>query len=781
MENYRSISKRVITRDDDTLEEDSEKNLVATLEERSNISKTSMLGWDDFSEADYPLLESKRSKVGVFFSGKQSLKAIPEIFSVAKNQIGVSNRSNKTIYQQDRKLAFMKKMASMDVKLESSSSDNDVFVSSRRDHIDGKSLSHIDNFVESAIKVNQVMEKEAPATKDSPKSWNLSVSLQTLDDTSEPLLPTISRKPNDYSYGSSESQESWKYDKKISKTDPITTRPTPHHRWWTTLAAQDSIFVKKIVRFLIASSFTFLVFPCIVAAALVFYYMGNPSVRFLPGNATLSWWLIFVARQALVFECAFVIEYITVECIALGTRWMVWMCGPLITLWFINAKGWPLILILWSLLDLALLHGESRFQQNWIYFLNIQLFSPANNGGQILISDLYLRTLLSVLLAGTCHAIKRTHIAMVFGRRIFITYKTPLEQILADIVLITEVSELSAELNALDEPKTFSIAGRIGSRLKNLLDIDYESTVESKNAVDFDKQRAHDFNDESPESIIDDEESVLEVTIEPTDSTELEKERSPEKKSGNVTQSFSPLEKSHLNHSSNSITSDEKKGELIGRSLNSTDCSVAQLYQMLERWQEPQNKLEKTNDVSISDILKFRKALAYMDDPYPFGRSFGPGGSRSQIIHSSRALYLQLIRSSDLSILSFDVLKSLAIKDNGELDHVKVRAIRRLFRPDNQNELSLLAFVQSCDGVYKKLRYFRASVANASVINTVLESIVDGLVNFFLALIIMTILEYNPYPLLVSISTILVSLAFAVGSSASKYIEVSTLLFRRIL
>lgn len=73
--------------------------------------------------------------------------------------------------------------------------------------------------------------------------------------------------------------------------------------------------------------------------------------------------------------------------------------------------------------------------------------------------------------------------------------------------------------------------------------------------------------------------------------------------------------------------------------------------------------------------------------------------------------------------------------------------------------------------MYKRLRFFRASVGNASVIDKVLEGIIDSLYNFILLLVILSMLQFNPWPLLVSISTLLVSLAFAVGPSTARYIE----------
>lgn len=79
--------------------------------------------------------------------------------------------------------------------------------------------------------------------------------------------------------------------------------------------------------------------------------------------------------------------------------------------------------------------------------------------------------------------------------------------------------------------------------------------------------------------------------------------------------------------------------------------------------------------------------------------------------------------------------------------------------------------LKSCDTLYKKLRYFRASVANATVIDRVLESIIDVLFGFVLFLVVLSILHFNFWPLLVSSLTLIVSFSFALGASASKLIE----------
>jgi hypothetical protein len=172
-------------------------------------------------------------------------------------------------------------------------------------------------------------------------------------------------------------------------------------------------------------------------------------------------------------------------------------------------------------------------------------------------------------------------------------------------------------------------------------------------------------------------------------------------------------------------------------------------------------------------VFKFRRALTYMDLQHPFSTSFGRASTRDECINSAEAVYNRLLKLSPGSrLLSFDVLQVLAENDDGTVDSDRRKHLKQLFRPDAYNELPRLAFIQSCDTVYKKLRYFRASVGNSSVIDRVLEGIINGVFYFLLLLMILSLVNLNPWPLLVSLSTLLVTFAFAVGPSISKAIEV---------
>lgn len=127
----------------------------------------------------------------------------------------------------------------------------------------------------------------------------------------------------------------------------------------------------------------------------------------------------------------------------------------------------------------------------------------------------------------------------------------------------------------------------------------------------------------------------------------------------------------------------------------------------------------------------------------------------------------------DANYLSFDVIGLVAFDADGTEDEAKMLALKNMFRPGRFNEITLIVFVQACDSLYKKLRYFRASVGNASLIDHVLERIIDDIFSFVLVLLTLMILDINPWPLLVSVSTLLVSFAFAIGSSLSRFIDVS--------
>ena len=109
-----------------------------------------------------------------------------------------------------------------------------------------------------------------------------------------------------------------------------------------------------------------------------------------------------------------------------------------------------------------------------------------------------------------------------------------------------------------------------------------------------------------------------------------------------------------------------------------------------------------------------------MDETYPFGNDFGLASNRDEAIASAQDVYDKLCKLEERSgRLPFDTLALIAWQDDETYDDVKKRAVRRLFHPDKDGLLTNVAFVQSCDALYRRLRYFLATVNNSASLDKV--------------------------------------------------------------
>lgn len=156
-------------------------------------------------------------------------------------------------------------------------------------------------------------------------------------------------------------------------------------------------------------------------------------------------------------------------------------------------------------------------------------------------------------------------------------------------------------------------------------------------------------------------------------------------------------------------------------------------------WIEPIDKFEEESKfhriIDINDILQFRRALVYMNGTHPFSKAFGRADSRRECIDSAQILYHMLLhRYPDRKALPFEALLALAVNNLGGVDQEKARTVARLFHPDANLDVTLSAFVQSCDFAYKKLRLFRAAVHNSSLLDDVMEQIIN--IVFYIILVV---------------------------------------------
>jgi len=115
-------------------------------------------------------------------------------------------------------------------------------------------------------------------------------------------------------------------------------------RYWFADLLHPVSLAKSTLHFITSSWFSKVGFPSLVIAFVLFYHLNNPSLDFI-GAATLSWWLVFIARQTLTFQLAIVAESIVIDGFALKSRLAVHIFSPLLTLCVISAKGWPFLCV----------------------------------------------------------------------------------------------------------------------------------------------------------------------------------------------------------------------------------------------------------------------------------------------------------------------------------------------------------------------------------------------------------------------------------------------------
>ncbi len=551
------------------------------------------------------------------------------------------------------------------------------------------------------------------------------------------------------------------------------------------VVAFDFTFVADSVWDFVKNQVTMYLVPALAVSAFLFYHLGNPSPQVFGNDSTLSWWILFAMRNYMTLQLAYGTEYVLVDVLALRTTLLLEVVGPLITLYIIQAKGWPLVSIFWGLWSLALIqNGEA-----WLAWTEIEMFSADNHDGGILSGDTYLEVLTSLITIGTAVTIKRTVLALYLGRRIYFHYKKKVERVMLEMLLITEVSDLS---QAIDDFEFIEEEEKGARNLKTSTRESIAQTFKTTTMADIAKGQLRKNSGIAEEDSQDEGDSgILSIS---DDKGDIEEEKSselqPNKPSWNTLRRETSARSDASDVSAPDILpqrglSDELESEDPDmpppvqdinepvRNLLRTSTTTAHIKPLLVGWEEPVNKADKEiEDPTIHDILQFRKALAFLEDSHPFGLSFGPAFSRDSCIKSSKALYKGLLAlTPESATLHFDVIGVLAYNVDGSFDGMKAKELVKLFRPNKNDEISLLAFVQSCDSAYKKLRFLRASIANSTLIDKVLENFFNGVFSVCLALGVMTILKMNPWTLLVSMSTILVSFAFAFGPSLAQIVE----------
>ena len=423
----------------------------------------------------------------------------------------------------------------------------------------------------------------------------------------------------------------------------------------------------------------YLIIPMIGIAAILFHVAGNPPNGVGrdrdTSTASASWWLTFAARQVVTFSLSKMMEMIIIDFLTLQTRFTLSLAGPVVTLLIVQSKGWPFIVMFWGIWDFALVAGDHAFARHWLFWQDFWgLFNESNPAGDVLISQPYFRVLSIAVSVGAVVSVKRLVVGLYLGRKTFSNYAEQLAKVMNKMLLISEVASHAKGVEKKswrDEKRR--LAGK-RARTNTAPEIEQENLRSMITAADED----------------DDLNTIT---------------------SKSVNSSLGAFEK---------IVDDVEDGPL-------SQSQKAKIAQLLGNWEEPQRGKSNTDNVPVSAVLQFRRALAHMDTDFPFSPAFGLADTRETCVAAAQDVYLRLLlRTPDSGgVLPFDTLARIALSRDGELDEDKVKALIRIFRPDRDGTLSLLDFARSIDAVYKELRLLRATVASSSKIDEALENIIN--------------------------------------------------------
>jgi len=228
--------------------------------------------------------------------------------------------------------------------------------------------------------------------------------------------------------------------------------------------------LQRLKHCLATSLFLWVGIPLFAASEVLYRFADNPRYEFMPGTASVAWWLLLAAMHTFTYELARFTVWLVVDVALLGNTLAPVVISPFVMLAAATGRGWPFLLAFWGAWDFLLLEGKGDktyelFSDSWFIFANI------NSGNYILYSRSYRRFLFSIIFSGCAVVAKRTLLAFRFGRRQFAEFKPRLEKILADVVILNEVALLAEQADRMDDEGTSEYLHN--ERSANLADVSW--------------------------------------------------------------------------------------------------------------------------------------------------------------------------------------------------------------------------------------------------------------------------------------------------------------------
>lgn len=402
--------------------------------------------------------------------------------------------------------------------------------------------------------------------------------------------------------------------------------------------------------------FLFIMIPSIAVAALLFYFVENPTlcqeeverqvgsngtddeegdsevISFVcpdTGAASASWLILFIGvRQVITLTMALITQAIIVDYLCLNCRFSLRFLGPFITLFFVQARGWPFVAVFWAIYDLVLLAGDNDYTRHWGYWQEwVELFNANNPSGRVIEHELNYQILKLAIIVGIVVSIKRLFVSLYLGRATFAHFGEELAKVMKSMIIVGEVATLSkdieyyAEQDQLDNMSVYhdnsSIAGGWNDK-------DIQQLVSKEADAE---RRAQAFKD----SQVGSNAATAAKRFMANRATQAKTKPAPNVPN-NGPPSFCSPTPSMGGASSTVVNEDFSASE------------KSKLSDLLEAWEEPQTAEQKEEKkITLGAVLQFRQALTFMQKRHPFLPAFGPAdtvsGNRCILAERPRRYY----------------------------------------------------------------------------------------------------------------------------------------------
>jgi hypothetical protein len=122
-----------------------------------------------------------------------------------------------------------------------------------------------------------------------------------------------------------------------------------------------------------------------------------------------------------------------------------------VTLFIVQAKGWPFLLFAWGIYDFILLFGGGQFAEHWLFYQDVvDMFNEKNPSGGVTKSQEYQTLLIVAVVVSFVVSVKRFWLGLVQGKRTYRRYGEELAKIMKKSLWVGQVASLARDIEDSD-------------------------------------------------------------------------------------------------------------------------------------------------------------------------------------------------------------------------------------------------------------------------------------------------------------------------------------------